>query len=240
MDEGKKVDSKSGGLGSPIGGKKKSKKGKVDDDPQLQEFLQVMQPRVKSKLWGNDSLTTHVHEQNKKSGDQNTQLKGKETGASVLAQLDDNEKSEPRSLDSRGAEKSSNLAFDKVISDMDYLKSRVKKEWSDSEKSDDEDNNDNSGKDGGKSKLLKMRREHQDIQKVDLKVQRNALEIEASGEEVEEGFSEDPEHEVIDTKKDVLETGRLFVRNLPYTATYASGSMLLLFVAYSVTRVSFA
>lgn len=199
-----------------------------------------MQPRVKSKLWGNDSLTTHVHEQNKKSGDQNTQLKGKETGASVLAQLDDNEKSEPRSLDSRGAEKSSNLAFDEVISDMDYLKSRVKKEWSDSEKSDDEDNSDNSGKDGGKTKLLKMRREHQDIQKVDLKVQRNALEIEASEEEVEEGFSEDPEHEVIDTKKDVLETGRLFVRNLPYTATYASGSMLLLFVAYSVTRVSFA
>ncbi|KAG5531353.1 hypothetical protein RHGRI_026095 [Rhododendron griersonianum] len=219
LDEGKKVDSKSGGLGSPIGGKKKSKKGKVDDDPQLQEFLQVMQPRVKSKLWGNDSLTTHVHEQNKKSGDQSTPLKGKETGASVLAQLDDNEKSEPRSLDSRGAEKSSNLAFDEVISDMDYLKSRVKKEWSDSEKSDDEDNNDNSGKDGGKSKLLKMRREHQDIQKVDPKVQRNALEIEASGEEVEEGFSEDPEHEVIDTKKDVLETGRLFVRNLPYTAT---------------------
>ncbi|KAG5562409.1 hypothetical protein RHGRI_005218 [Rhododendron griersonianum] len=219
LDEGKKVDSKSGGLGIPIGGKKKSKKGKVDDDPQLQEFLQVMQPRVKSKLWGNDSLTTHVHEQNKKSGNQNTQLKGKETGASVLAQLDDNEKSEPRSLDSRGAEKSSNLAFDEVISDMDYLKSRVKKEWSDSEKSDDEDNSDNSGKDGGKTKLLKMRREHQDIQKVDLKVQRNALEIEASEEEVEEGFSEDPEHEVIDTKKDVLETGRLFVRNLPYTAT---------------------
>ncbi|KAI8568595.1 hypothetical protein RHMOL_Rhmol02G0213000 [Rhododendron molle] len=219
LDEGKKVDSKSGGLGSPIGGKKNSKKGKVDDDPQLQEFLQVMQPRVKSKLWGNDSLTTHVHEQNKKSGDQNTQQKGKETGASVLAQLDDNEKSEPGSLDSQGAEKSSNLAFDEVISDMDYLKSRVKKEWSDSEKSDDEDNSDNSGKDGGKSKLLKMRREHQDIQKVDLKVRRNALEIEASEEEVEEGFSEDPEHEVVDTKKDVLETGRLFVRNLPYTAT---------------------
>ncbi|XP_058197334.1 multiple RNA-binding domain-containing protein 1 isoform X2 [Rhododendron vialii] len=219
LDEGKKVDSKSGGLGSPIGGKKKSKKGKVDDDPQLQEFLQVMQLRVKSKLWGNDSLTTHVHEQNKKSGNQNTQLKGKETVASVLAQLDDSEKSEPRSLDSQGAEKSSNLAFGEVISDMDYFKSRVKKEWSDSEKSDDEDNSDNSGKDGGKSKLLKMRREHQDIQKVDPKVQRNALETEASEEEVEEGFSEDPEHEVIDTKKDVLETGRLFVRNLPYTAT---------------------
>ncbi|KAF7150615.1 hypothetical protein RHSIM_Rhsim02G0169700 [Rhododendron simsii] len=217
--EGKKVDCTSGGLGSPIGGKNKSKKGKVDDDPQLQEFLQVMQPRVKSKLWGNDSLTTHVHEQNKKFGDQNTQLKGKETVASVLAQLDDNAKSEPRSLDSQGAEKSSNLAFDEVISDMDYLKSRVKKDWSDSEKSDDEDNSDNSGKDGGKSKLLKMRREHQDIQKVDPKAQRNALETEASEEGVKEGFFEDPEHEVIDTKKDVLETGRLFVRNLPYTAT---------------------
>ncbi|KAH7839984.1 hypothetical protein Vadar_010969 [Vaccinium darrowii] len=216
LKEGKKIGSKNGGLASPMGGKNSSKKGRGEDDPQLQEFLQVMQPRVKSKLWGNDSLTTQIPEQKKKSGDQNSQLEGKDTVASVLSQLDENEKSEPGSLHSQAAEKSSSLAFDEVASDMDYFKSRVKKEWSDSENSDDEDNSDNSGEE---SNFLKIRRERQDIQKVDPKVQRNALETEASEEEVEEGSAEDPEHEVIDANKDILETGRLFVRNLPYTAT---------------------
>ena len=41
---------------------KKSKyneKGKEIDDPRLQEFLQVMQPRAKSKLWENDYSCSH-------------------------------------------------------------------------------------------------------------------------------------------------------------------------------------
>ncbi|KAE9450705.1 hypothetical protein C3L33_17393, partial [Rhododendron williamsianum] len=82
--------------------------------------------------------------------------------------------------------------FNNSYLDTSRVVCESKEKWSDSEKSDDEDNNDNSGKDGGKSKLLKMCREHQDIQKIDPKVQRNALEIEASERRSKRAFLKTP------------------------------------------------
>ncbi|MCH80807.1 multiple RNA-binding domain-containing protein 1-like, partial [Trifolium medium] len=66
------------------------------DDPKLQDILQVMQPRTKSKMWANDTTVSRE------------------------------------------------LKHDGVMSDMDYFKSKVTTEWSDSESSDDENDNVNS------------------------------------------------------------------------------------------------
>ncbi|GFZ08340.1 nucleotide/nucleic acid binding protein [Actinidia rufa] len=216
LTEVKKVCPKNGAPASSKGEKKSGKKASGNDDPQLQEFLQVMQPRVKSKLWANDSLTSPIHEQTEKAGYKNTPTK-------VLGE----EKSKHRSLGSQAAEKSSNLAHDEVISDMDYFKSRVKKKWSDSESSDEEDYNDNNGEDAGGNHSMKKSSEHQDG--VNPKVQHDALKREPSEEEVEQGSSEGSESEMIDSgdppvslkddKNELLETGRVFVRNLPYSAT---------------------
>ncbi|PSS01112.1 Multiple RNA-binding domain-containing protein, partial [Actinidia chinensis var. chinensis] len=216
LTEVKKVCPKNGAPASSKGEKKSGKKVSGNDDHLLQEFLQVMQPRVKSKLWANDSLTSPNHEQTEKAGDKNTPT-------NVLGE----EKSKHRSLGSQAAEKSSNLAHDEVISDMDYFKSRVKKKWSDSESSDEEDCNDNNGEDAGGNHSMKKSSERQDG--VNPKVQHDALKREPSEEEVEQGSSEGSESEMIDSgdppvslkddKNELLETGRVFIRNLPYSAT---------------------
>uniref|UniRef100_A0A5B7C6H3 Putative multiple RNA-binding domain-containing protein 1 n=1 Tax=Davidia involucrata TaxID=16924 RepID=A0A5B7C6H3_DAVIN len=218
---------------SSLGKSKGEKKKKINenDDPQLQEFLQVMQPRIKSKLWANDTLAAPHLEQKGKANDKQVQQIGgdKEKSAPVQAELDGTDEIDDGSSDSQVAEKSHSLAHDDV-SDVDYFKSRVKKEWSDSESgdddNDDEDDDDNDG--GGNNSLNKSNRSH-DVQKIDPKGHHNMLKRDASEEEVEKGSSEGSDDEMIDSdnpssslkdeKEEVLETGRLFVRNLAYTTT---------------------
>ncbi|KAK7319650.1 hypothetical protein RJT34_04373 [Clitoria ternatea] len=99
------------------------------DDPQLQDFLQVMQPRAKSKLWANDASDVGVNRA--------TSTKDRKAASdaihpiqcgSVRAGLPNNPKHSS----------SHKLEPDEVISDMDYFKSRMTKEWSDSEGRDDD------------------------------------------------------------------------------------------------------
>ncbi|XP_065620829.1 multiple RNA-binding domain-containing protein 1 isoform X2 [Quercus suber] len=166
--------------------RKNLKKGSENYDTKLQEFLEVMQPRMKSKLWANDTLITNTAGQN-------------------------------------------------VNLDMDYFKSRVKQKWSDSESSDDDNNDNDSDKNDDNdykedtSGSLKESIESQDARKVDPKGSNTTLKEVVPEEEVEEeehshdsdsGISK-PGHlasSLKDEKEVVLETGRLFVRNLPYTA----------------------
>ncbi|KAG6717026.1 hypothetical protein I3842_04G077500 [Carya illinoinensis] len=204
-DEGPKiVGSKNSSLAGSKGERENLKKScENDDDPKLQEFLQVMQPRVKSKLWANDTLITSTSDQNGDVSKRKTQEKEerKKKSVPVHIELDESDIS-----DNNEAEKSPSLGHDEVISDMDYFKSRVKQKWSDSESSDNEHNNDD--KEDEEEGL-----ESQDTHEV---------------EDEEEGPSQDPDGKIPkschpssslkDDKDEVLETGRLFVRNLPYTA----------------------
>ncbi|XP_059656876.1 multiple RNA-binding domain-containing protein 1 isoform X2 [Cornus florida] len=227
-EEGKKVSGpRSLGLANSKGEKKDSKNINENNDPQLQEFLQVMQPRIKSKLWANDSLTAPPLEQKGKleRGD------GKEESTLVQAELDETDEGDDGSSDGEAAERPHNLAHDEVISDMDYFQSRVKKEWSDSESGDDENDNDEDDDDNDHGGDNSLQKSHggRDVHKIDPKGQHDALEGDASEEEVEKGSSQEFDDEMIDldnpssSSKDgrgnVLETARLFVRNLPYAAT---------------------
>ncbi|KAK1420340.1 hypothetical protein QVD17_21855 [Tagetes erecta] len=146
-------------------------------DLQFQEFLQVMQPRTKSKLWSNDMLEATPE----KDGNRKVQVEGE--GEKKL-------NSESIKL---------NEVSDKSLSDIDYFKSRVKKDWSDSDIDDDaeEVENDDAGGDDDEIK--------------------NIHEINPENpngtDDVDEPSSS------LEDEDDVLQTGRLFVRNLPYTAT---------------------
>ncbi|XP_028804879.1 multiple RNA-binding domain-containing protein 1 [Neltuma alba] len=220
------------------------------DDPQLQEFLQVMQPRAKTKLWANDtsSVLENVSEKQKiaenKSKDPSipkhdelVQSDSSDDGSSD-GSLDDG------SSDSHESEKPNNLVHDDAISDMEYFKSRVAKEWSDSENSDDEENNasvsnDDDGKEDNDSHGDEDEENFDDqslkgtgrgdAQNIDLSGQEDICNEDSDHEKVEvrgpsnSSGDEIPEQGVssscLENEKGVFESCRLFVRNLPYTAT---------------------
>lgn len=195
-----------------------------DGDLQFQEFLQVMQPRTKSKLWSNDLLEAS------RSGDQgkdsNKQLQvegeGKKKLHSKSAKLDEINDRPDGVSDVQTAERASSVEHDKAVSDMDYFKSRVKKDWSDTDSDDDvngageevENDDDN----------LNKRIDIPGIQKGQGKGQLPKTDAE---EAVDDGSTEKPgdmddvdePSSSLEDEDDVLQTGRLFVRNLPYTAT---------------------
>lgn len=190
--------------------KKKNKdneKGNEIDDPRLQEFLQVMQPRAKSKLWENDSIVSHTADINGEVGKKGSQGKkeGKEKLVPVEVEIDKG--------NSDTDEESNDPARDEAVSDMDYFRSRVKKELSDSESesggSDDDDDDD-------KNDNCNDKDEDSDLSNESL--QRGNV---AQAEVAEDTHAEDhenPSSTLKDGKEEILETCRLFVRNLPYTA----------------------
>ncbi|KAK7858288.1 multiple rna-binding domain-containing protein 1, partial [Quercus suber] len=129
--------------------RKNLKKGSENYDTKLQEFLEVMQPRMKSKLWANDTLITNTAGQNVNLGEKQIQKKEEH-----------NDKSFP------------------VHVDLD---------------------------------------EHETVEQV---VPEEEVEEEEHSHDSDSGISK-PGHlasSLKDEKEVVLETGRLFVRNLPYTA----------------------
>lgn len=221
----------------------KFKKGNESDDPQLQEFLQVMQPRVKSKLWANDTLGAPPLEQNGKISDKQVQSKmeGRDESVKVRVHSDESVERENELSDSQMDIKQRNIAHDEVMSDMDYFKSRMKKKWSDSESDNgsesgddlgsDEDSGSGDDNDGNTNSLNKKSLEREDVQKVGHHEQYNTIKNDVAREKVanEDPFEESDGERMDSGKpslnskdgKAALETGRLFVRNLPYTATYS-------------------
>lgn len=214
-DENAKVkrSSKSAGLkGDKVNSKQESK----DEDPHLQEFLEVMQPRSKSKLWANDTLTAPSLARSKK--DANKQSQRKEKSQKKLdadySEVDEVGKKEESLSDSEESEKPDGSRNDEVMTDMDYFKSKVRKDWSDSESSEDDDSDNESDAEGGKSS--------EDANAS------NILEPDDREEMLNDEFSRfnngsldpaDPSSSIKDEKEEDLESGRLFVRNLPYTTT---------------------
>ena len=169
------------------------------DDPQLNEFIEVMLPRSKAKLWSNDTSTVAPLEQKKEASKKNIKGGKNKNTASKLDETDESEKS------SDGEAVTGNLDPTQTASDMDYFRSKVKTEWSDTES--DEEDRDN------------KHRLDEDIQREKNK-KSDMLEEDDSKEGNEEAKSDvTAEADHLDENED-FEAGRLFVRNLPYTATY--------------------
>ncbi|EXB75133.1 Multiple RNA-binding domain-containing protein 1 [Morus notabilis] len=186
-----------------------------DFDPELQEFLEVMQPRVKSKLWANDTLVAPVVDQNGKVREKQTAKKKEsiEKSAVVPMESDEDDGSEYRSSDMQAINDEQSPARDDVISDMDYFKSRVKKNWSESDSSDSDDDMDDDSS-------LEERAKWLDIQEDVPNRQLNSSEIDVSGrEDGTRGTEEDGASEMLDQDEKEVDRNRLFVRNLPYSTT---------------------
>ncbi|XP_043690007.1 multiple RNA-binding domain-containing protein 1-like isoform X2 [Telopea speciosissima] len=189
-----------------------SKRSSENNDPQLLEFLQVMQPRIKSKLWANDSVGVPLLEPGGKAGTKQKRLDEAEVQQSGSNQVeyDENDKRENGSLNAHAAKQSGNALNDEVVSDMDYFKSKVKRQWSDSESDDDSP----------------VEKNDQDNEELDMEEQCEDNQNEVPKDKVKKGASSenfdvegDLSSGLKDAREEVLETGRLFVRNLPYSAT---------------------
>nr|DAD24355.1 TPA_asm: hypothetical protein HUJ06_025819 [Nelumbo nucifera] len=209
----KSTGSKSSKILDSKGNTENSKKGSEKNDLKLQEFLQVMQPRSKSKLWANDELGAPFLDQNGKvDGKQNMSGKGgRKQTALVEAEFNENDETENEPSDYHATKHSHDLARDEVVSDTDYFKSRVKKDWPDSESEEDDDDRDNSIDEKVDGELLDA---HKGAT-LEEKVEKEAPSEQSDGEMVAGELSS----ELKDEKEEVLKTGRLFVRNLPYSAT---------------------
>jgi len=207
------------------------------DDPQLQDFLQVMQPRVNSKMWANDTSGLTSVGNNQAISNKDDEGASVSTDESSLLEDGFPDISEP-------SNKSPDPERDEVISDMDYFKSRVTKDWSDSESSDEDDDgsndndassvdNDDKKDNNGVNEVEKNSDPRNDAQEVDLEGKEDT-----SGEDVthEKDQVKVTEHRGQLSKtgdeKGVFESCRLFVRNLPYTTTYLYAYIFLFFLFF--------
>lgn len=214
------------------------------DDPQFQEFLQVMQPRAKSKLWANDTLPVLDNVSKKqeiaenKSKDLSVPKHDESSQSSSLDSGSTDGSLDEKSSDSHESDKSNNLVHDDAISDMEYFKSRVTKEWSDSESSDDDEENrasvrsddekeedndshDDKDEENCDDKFVKGKGKGV-AQNLDLNGDSDPGKVEMKSPSKSCG-DQFPEQEVptscLENEKGIFESCRLFVRNLPYTAT---------------------
>ncbi|XXG68621.1 hypothetical protein AAC387_Pa06g1667 [Persea americana] len=202
----------------------KSKLSVTNNDPQLQEFLQVMQPRSKSKLWANDTLEAiHADRSGKIVGNETDKRKGNKNQLAYGSSDKENEfvLQSSSSPQQNGLSETSamkllhDLDRGEMISDMDYFKSRVKKDWSDSEDDDEDLHNENQT---GQAGQMLHAKEASATLAGDLQDKTEGISL-----------SEDPDCEKVDNgnsssglrdeEREALETNRLFVRNLPYTAS---------------------
>ncbi|KAG2239680.1 hypothetical protein Bca52824_091519 [Brassica carinata] len=189
---------------------KKGKKEQEVDDPMREEFLDVML-RGKSKIWSNDtSVAPSV------KVDKNEKFLVKKADEPVGAESKDAK----RSSDTEKSKKRNVVAPTDDVDDLEYFKSRVKKNLSDSdsdsETGSDEDEADDDGEaDGhdGDVRIFPVDGDDDEAGGVENDGDDDAMEVE---EEEDDGKTAQDSKADSD---DVLQTGRLFVRNLPYTAT---------------------
>lgn len=180
-----------------------------DNDSQFQEFLQVMQPRTQSKLWANDTV---VGKNTKTSPQENSSQKGvKKLSVSEKDELDDKEDDSSKAWN--------DPARDEALSDMDYFKSRVKTKLLNSD-SDSGNNEDTLSEDADDEDVHEMLMEgNHDEGKTDSSHGKVAEEGPFESINDELGEHGNTLESIKDEKEQLCKTGRLFVRNLPYSAT---------------------
>ncbi|XP_047065780.1 multiple RNA-binding domain-containing protein 1-like [Lolium rigidum] len=232
-------------------------KGSLANDPKFEEFLQVMQPRSKAKMWANDTTgTLDVADKDntlvaKKLLKSTAAVSGNDSSSdNDSSSEDDFEEKIINDFPSKDASEKlqSGSKQDNNISDVDFLKSKIRKNWSDSE-SDDEDSGDQLGSSSDdeepSNELVDANERGQVVDQKGNLNQKNNVDKKApmevsDMEEVEDPDNQDGEHidtqqkdekhanqetedveaaSATDEKKLALETGRLYICNLSYATT---------------------
>lgn len=187
---------------------KKGKKEEEVDDPMREEFLDVML-RGKSKIWSNDTSVAPSVKVDKKG-----KVLVKKADEPVGAESKDAK----RSSDTEKSKKRNVVAPTDDVDDLEYFKSRVKKNLSDSDSdsesgSDEDKADDDDGEADGHDGDIRIFPDDDEAGGVENDGDDDAMKVE---EEDDGKTAQDSKAD----SDDVLQTGRLFVRNLPYTATY--------------------
>uniref|UniRef100_A0A0D3G078 RRM domain-containing protein n=1 Tax=Oryza barthii TaxID=65489 RepID=A0A0D3G078_9ORYZ len=259
-----KDKTKTGDVSAPLKSSKGQKvsddvggsKGSAASDPKFQEFLEVMQPRSKAKMWANDTMGTldasakdsMVVSEKPEKPQKNVPVSENDSSSGDSSDEEmANDQSE--SDDSSSEEASEELKIEskqgKDMTDMDFFKSKIKKNWSDSESdedsgdqsdhsTDDEDSSDESHDADEKDEIAHQKDSLNLKKNVDKEMTLEGSTVQEAGnsdnEEVEnldsqlkEDDNQEKEDEeaalITDEKKLALETGRLFFCNLPYATT---------------------
>jgi multiple RNA-binding domain-containing protein 1 len=195
-----------------------------DNDPKLQEFLQVMQPRNKQTMWANDDPAGLLQQ-------------GTTTGDDVVVDSDDDDEYEelPTNNDNNSGSSSDDdddeeddgdkekVVVDDKVSDLDYLKSRMKKNFDDindnkeeeeEEEDEEEDEEDESEEEDDRAgsppeeevvvveQQQQQQQDHTNNNNIAATRQQSSIK-EANGDKL----------------SIIADTGRLFLRNLSYAAT---------------------
>lgn len=227
-------------------------KGSVANDPKFLEFLEAMQPRSKAKMWANDTaatLDTAAKDSVVAAKESKGPLKNVLTSENDSSSEDTSDEKVANDLSSENASeqlKTENKQ-DKNMTDADFFKSKVKKNWSDSESddegsahqsnttTDDEDSSDESQDSDNQLADTKGDPDKRNIVDKDTLVENTDLQ---EPEDLDNKESEDLDgrprgteiHEdqeradengapITDEKKLALETGRLYICNLPYATS---------------------
>lgn len=231
--------------------KKKKKKGRQpdagEDDEQLQEFLQVMQPRRKTAIWSNDAEAA-LPARGQSGAQQQAQPRKVATAAVAAGSSDEEDElyedlpaAEPQGgveqsedEESEGAAVPKDAAVvDAGVSDLDYLKSRMKQAFqeedddaaaaaSDEEMSDEEEDEEEAeGRDADGSDEAADTAEATDADA--------GKDADADAERRRSGEAAGPAPQVVAASEaaTIAGTGRLFLRNLAYGATEADLAELL-------------
>lgn len=193
-----------------------------NSDPHFQEFLQVMQPRAKSKIWADDTVNPAPVDVDK-AKEEDPLSKKKKRQNDKENELGD----KTQNPGSNQIKQSDGSMRDDDISDMDYFKSRVKKNWSDSET---EDGDSSDEEDSSDERICGLKSQAPEVKSKDHTGEIEATQIHEEpnpdetrnmssfeGSDNEDNKNDNPT--VMDgADKQDFETGRLFIRNLPYTA----------------------
>ncbi|KAI3933990.1 hypothetical protein MKX01_016291 [Papaver californicum] len=220
VDESKKTGSVKSS--SNKGEFKKNKKDLEVDDPQLREFLEVMQPRSKTKLWGNDTTAgSTLVDQNAKGVVEKTnsnKVNKKQSDPSKV-KLDNHDKKENGPSDDSANNETIDLPKTEDLSDMDYFKSKVKKGWSGSDSDSGSESEDGPNSEAEVGRVMYTEEPSDDHTREASQENMEEEEGPPGGSDAEMDEPDIPSSILDDAKKQILETGRLFVRNLPYTAS---------------------
>ncbi|RZC91701.1 hypothetical protein C5167_027768 [Papaver somniferum] len=193
---------------------KKNKKDLEVDDPQLREFLEVMQPRSKTKLWGNDTLGSALVDQNAKAVVETTNSNkvNKKRPDPSKVKMDKHDKKENAPSDDSANKETLDLPKTEDLSDMDYFKSKVKKDWSDSDSSSSSESEDGPNSEAEAGRVV-YTEEPSDDHNTEAS-QENIEEEEGppGGSDGEMDEPDNPSSILDDAKKQILETGQFAVR----------------------------
>uniref|UniRef100_A0AAR2JAZ4 RRM domain-containing protein n=1 Tax=Pygocentrus nattereri TaxID=42514 RepID=A0AAR2JAZ4_PYGNA len=208
--------------------------GELEEDPGFQEFLAVHKKRTQVPTWANDSVEAASKEKNS-VGDDYLNFDSDES-----EEMSDNENDEDASEEEDDNQGVPLEALKEGLSDMDYLRSKMvkKSDMVDEKEDDDEDHDEEEEEEqeekrpakqtdrslmpkrskSDPSRALRLNRDYMGGRYIEVFRVTNFKDKRGKKETLQEkkfvsDLKEDEEEE------DVAESGRLFVRNLPYTCT---------------------